>query len=153
MADRKGRRELILLVIRAGPADTLTDMQGVARHILVLMLITAQLALGGAAGGVVCLGSPLPHTPAESCCSHDPAHAAWPVPVPDEHDDCVCIDAAAPDARPEQADGDALLRTAGVFVFAHLPAERPASGAGIERPSPFRPPGPAPGLRTTRLLI
>lgn len=138
-------------------------MHPLVRHAVVLLVMLAQLSLGSSAGGVVCFGSCFgghdAASEAANTCSHahesDP-HA--PIPVqPHEDDDrgCPCLDVSVPFARPSQwaSAGDALQQTALLlqpWVLQPVVAESLARAYGVTW---SRPPGPAPGFRTTRLLI
>jgi len=134
-------------------------MRYAAARLLVLLLIVTQVALGRAAGGsgdVLCLGHAGGGTeePAGSCC-HD--HGPPIVPVePHEDDGCPCIDIpiaiGAARIDPSSSD-DAGVRAA--VTLAPIPLPLVLTPAEPARPiAPIgEPPGPPPGIRTTRLLI
>lgn len=128
------------------------------RHILVILLVLAQAPLGARGGGFVCLG-PIgqPDAAVENgaCrCDHGPGEDPGPRPVkPHEHEDCPCIDVAAPVGRVDhdRSTGD-LMRDSTLLVL--LPVsidngEAPLPGP----PADGRPPGSEPGFLTTRLLL
>lgn len=127
------------------------------RQLVVLLLVTAQVAIGSSAGGIVCSGAGAPgEAPAAAGCSHAGEHEGLRLPAPVEpHDDnehdCPCIDAEAPVARASDERGDGDLAAQAVLLS---PQAAPLGLAPLPvRAVDLRPPGPAPGLRTMRLNI
>ncbi len=134
-------------------------MYNAAARLLVLLLVLAQVvvARAGGAGDVLCLGHAAPATQelASSCCHHHD-HGAPIVPADPHEHDCPCIDipVAIGIARPDPArDTDDAALAAAILLEAVPPSLTPAP-IGLPRPPTTEwPPGPPPGLRTTRLLI
>ncbi len=153
-------------------------MAGALRHFMVVLLAAAQVVLGSSATGAVCLGAwrsgdgsgrdaagdlSAGADPAgwvvEAGCSHAADGAAGPAPVQphgEHEDECPCIDVGAPVGRAYDGRGGwDVVR--GWAATALMPAPAWASGCVVAARQAVsraaRPPGPEPGLRTTRLLI
>jgi hypothetical protein len=145
-------------------------MDGALRQTVVLVLAIAQIVLGSSATGAVCLGGARGDTDNSARrdasawrdaggCSHAGEGGNGPAPVEpheDHEDECPCIDVAAPVGRADDARTGWDLAQ-GCLARALAPAGPWVSaGAASARRAPAcisRPPGPEPGLRTTRLLI
>lgn len=133
-------------------------MPAAARHILVLLLMLAQVALGPSAGGVVCMGGAADGCETDSACDHASDHGGVHLPAPvephdDHEDDCPCIDILTPIARAGDERPDAALDAPALVLFV-APFDLPPRPA-LPRPVILsgHPPGPEPGCRTTRLIL
>lgn len=130
------------------------------RHLLIVLVAAAQIALGSNARGVVCLGGSDGHDGASEC-SHDGGGEGLRLPAPvephDEHEqDCACIDVGTPTGRNEGGRyGADVVRDSAVLVLHPVVIMQPAevSDSRVAVREDGHPPGHAPGLRTTRLLI
>jgi len=143
-------------------------MAGALRHFMVVLLSVAQVVLGSSATGAVCLGAwgsgdgpkdDAAGRAVEAGCSHAADGAAGPAPVQphgEHEDECPCIDVGAPVGRAYDGRGGSDV-VRGWAATALMPAPAWASGCVVAARQAVsraaRPPGPEPGLRTTRLLI
>ncbi|MBC7834357.1 MAG: hypothetical protein H7Y88_04550 [Phycisphaerales bacterium] len=134
-------------------------MAALLRYTVVALLVLAQVALGSSAGGVVCFGGGSHESGLASSCSHASSHEGWPLAAPaepDGHDDeCACIDVPTPVGRADEFRlGHDVLRQSAVLLLLPVPFATVAPEQQFRFvAADHRAPGPAPGLRTTRLLI
>jgi hypothetical protein len=122
---------------------------------VLLLLVAAQLVMGGFAGRVVCLGHMdlLANAAHAEPCGHCPPAAPAPAEHPEPHaGDCICVDVSMPVARPaadspaERVMGEALSPDAGRWVPVAAPVRRGPGPAQLHAP-------PSRLLLSQRMLI
>lgn len=126
-------------------------MRSAFRHILAVLLVLAQLALGPAGGGTVCLGQPgAPEAEAAHCCGHGTPAVPHPAPAVPHDDGCPCLDVPSTVSHTFRID---LVRDTGLDILSPALVE-PGSRAGMPRAvASAEPAGPVPRPRTTHLLL